>query len=131
MIYHNGNHDLDGLDREVRAATKHLRKHQDEFDVIVATGLSGVVPAVTVALRLKKPLAILRKPRDDTHQFGGVYGGFLWVNGATLDGQRAVWIDDFVSMGETRARIREAVRSARGKVVGEYLTRDEEYMSVV
>jgi adenine/guanine phosphoribosyltransferase-like PRPP-binding protein len=121
---------LNGLDVEVRVATKVLREHLDEFDSIVGTGMSGVVPGVAVSLRLKKPLVILRKKDDDAHQYSRLRdGGERWINLDKL-GERSVWLDDFISQGSTRYRVMNAVTLAGGKVVAQYLTREEEYERV-
>jgi adenine/guanine phosphoribosyltransferase-like PRPP-binding protein len=135
VIYHSAKDKAEGdgyhlhdLAAEVSLTLKHLRPNIDLFDVIVVTGLSGILPAVPVAMRLKVPLAILRKPGDDSHQWGGEKfsgDGSRWVNGDVVRGNRALWIDDFSCGGGTRNRMRGAVTELGGRVVAEYLTRHQ------
>lgn len=131
MIYHHNkqgrygdSYALDDLETEARITVKNLKPHVNEFDSIVVTGMSGVIPGAVVSLRLKKPLVVLRKPGDDTHAFER-----QWINRDAL-GSRSLWLDDFVSLGDTRNRVRGAVAEVGGLVVAEYLTRDREYTRV-
>lgn len=139
MIYHTAtkhsgpgeSYSLHDLDAEARTACKNLKPHLDQFDVIAVTGLSGILPAVPVSLKMKVPVAILRKPGDDTHQCGGLFSekaGAYWVNGKAVKGRRVLWLDDFTASGDTRKRIRAAVAEAGGQVVAEYMTRDKEFV---
>lgn len=141
MIYHTAKRDdwnspvnnLDGLDAEVRITAKNLREHADTFDVIAVTGMSGVVPGVPVSMRIKKPLAILRKPNDGSHQHGGQRysgDGSRWINGDVIRGKRVLWLDDFISSGKTRQRIEAAVAELGGKVTAEYITRYHSFREV-
>lgn len=67
----------------------------DEFESIVATGLSGAVPAGIIAYKHQKNLLLVRKQHEVSH-------------GAELEGictGRYIFIDDFVSTGATLNRL--------------------------
>jgi adenine/guanine phosphoribosyltransferase-like PRPP-binding protein len=106
---------LDDLEPVVRKTARELREHGDKFDAIVVTGMSGVVVGAPVALRLKKPLVILRKSGDNTHhrRNRGVIG-YKHIHKSLL------FLDDFEDSGETARRVRTAVRAGGGHVVGKY-----------
>lgn len=120
MIYHDGNSDFHGLEAAVRKTTADLREIQDEFDAIVVTGVSGLVVGSPVALRLRKPLLVLRKAHSEEASHG--LSGEL-LNWQALRGteKRVVFLDDFISAGDTFRRCRSAVEGiARGVLVAEY-----------
>ena len=133
MIYHsfgseyaNDPYTLDDLDKTVRVTTKDLREHQAEFDSIVVTGMSGVVVGVPTSMRLRKPLVILRKPKDGSH---ASRRDKHWINVAKL-GNRALFLDDFVSGGSTSSRVHSEVKKAGSKVAAQYMYRDREYQEL-
>lgn len=96
MIYHGASGSLSDLDANVTCATDALREHADHFDFIAVCGMSGVVVGVPVALRLHKPLVIVRKETDENaHHNGGTLIGFDATRG------RYVVVDDFKSSGRT------------------------------
>lgn len=113
---------LDDLAEVCRKAYNALVKIRDEFDSITVTGMSGVVVGVPVALKLKKPVVIVRKDKDDSHQ-GPSYGGI--INRYAI-GERTVFLDDFVSCGDTRNKVFKAAESLKATVVASYLYRDDE-----
>lgn len=121
MIYHDGSSDFHGLERVVRQTTADLREIRDEFDAIIVTGVSGLVVGSPVALRLRKPLLVLRKPSTEEESHG--YGNEL-LNWAAVRGteRRVVFLDDFISMGDTFHRCVDAVENIRtkGQLVAEY-----------
>ena len=128
MIYHS-NREADGsyynsledLPLTVRQATEDLRPHRKDFDSVVVTGVSGLVVGAPVALRLRKPLVIIRKKGDDSHS--GKHENIKHI------GKRALFLDDFVSGGHTELRVRDAV-AAHGdgaRVAAHYLYRDRLY----
>lgn len=112
MIYHGDSRrdprvfdmrsDLDDLPATVREAVRHLKPVVSAFDSIVVTGMSGVIVGVPVALRLGKPVVIVRKPEDIHHNFESI------VNEHRV-GERWLWLDDFVGTGNTRQRVRKAL----------------------
>lgn len=94
MIYD----DIEGLDdlaAVVRRTTAALRPYVDAFDSIVCTGMSGVTVASPVSIRLKRALVIVRKADDKAH-----HGCTSVINARNL-GKRWVFLDDFISTGQT------------------------------
>ncbi len=102
MIYHNGTNSLDGLDEEVAKVVKVLRDHYDRYDSIAVQGLSGITVGLLASRALRKPLVIIRKPGDGSH------AGRAEVN-AQYMGERVLFMDDFISSGETRDRVEASV----------------------
>lgn len=132
MIYdtidnENGERDYDAyslhdLSDTVRRTARDLRPYRHEFDCIVVVGMSGVTVGVPVSLMLKVPVVILRKSDDDSHQ-GSQYGGV--INRYAL-GERALFVDDFSSTGDTERGVMERVASAGSTVVATYWYREGE-----
>ena len=85
-----------------------------EFDTFVATGLSGVNVAGLLAHALGKTTLLIRKDDDTSNHSGARAAGVL--------GRRWVFLDDFVSSGATRRRVKAAVES----LVNEYRERGRE-----
>lgn len=79
--------------KTVREVVKSLK--QLDFDYLIGTGLSGTCIIPTVALRLNKPFAIVRK--DTNH-----HGSFL-IEGIPRENKPLLYLilDDFVSTGAT------------------------------
>lgn len=114
MIY-DGDPGLSDLAETVERAVHDLRPHVNEFDSIAVTGMSGVVVGSPVSIELKKPLVIVRKTTDESH------GGQGTVN-LERAGERVLFLDDFVESGETRFRVKEAIRCRAGSsVTAQYL----------
>lgn len=133
MIYHNttgdgpyDGYDLNGFAETVSQTVSALRSQRREFDAIVVQGLSGIVVGAPVALRLRKPLVILRKETDDPHQQRWETTHYKWINETKL-GRRALFLDDFISGGSTLRRVEDAVTSRGAQLVAKYLYRDDEY----
>ena len=59
--------DPKSITKIVREAVRVLRSHKDDYDCIAVTGLSGLLIAPIVALRLKKPLVVVRVKGISTH----------------------------------------------------------------
>lgn len=96
MIYHGNHGSLIDLEKNVRRVTIGLREHTAEFDFIAVSGMSGVIVGAPAALRLRKPLVIVRKESDEnTHHSGGSFIGRDQMHG------RYVVVDDFTSTGHT------------------------------
>jgi adenine/guanine phosphoribosyltransferase-like PRPP-binding protein len=126
MIYHTrkgvelDNYDLADLPETCLDAVRTLCKVQHRFDSIIVTGVSGLVVGPPVALALGVPLVVLRKEDDNsTHQWGGKYGDYKMVNAQNI-GTRTLMLDDLISMGRTRARIKDAAQIAGAHLVGDY-----------
>jgi orotate phosphoribosyltransferase len=120
MIYHGNWQALNDLPSEVEKTVENLRNHVDEFDSIVVTGVSGLVVGSPVALALGKSLVIVRKMTEDCHDGNQV------VNAANI-GERALFLDDFVSEGNTRRKVQDAISTTEARLYGEYMYRDERY----
>ena len=113
MVYggKNGMADLqEVVTNTVRALTPHLNK----FDSIAASGTSGLVVGAPVSVLTGIPLVVVRTKNDGSH------------SGRTLEnpgdmGKRVLFLDDFVSMGRTRAWVTHNVRAHKADVVGQFL----------
>lgn len=81
-----------------------------EFDVLVGTATAGIPWAGFIAQKLDKPMAYVRADRKD-------HGAGNRIEGAELNGKKAVVIEDLVSTGESSIRAVEAVRSNGADVV--------------
>jgi adenine/guanine phosphoribosyltransferase-like PRPP-binding protein len=119
MIYHSRGtetdaHDLHGYADEVKQTVKALRQREGDFDVIVVQGMSGVLMGGPVSLILDKPLCVVRKPDDDSH------AGTEPINGVVCENSRCLFLDDFVSMGDTRLRCHDAVKEWGGDLTLTY-----------
>lgn len=108
-------YDLNGYGESVKTTIQALKERADEFDAIIVTGMSGVLVGGPVTLATGKPLAILRKPTDDCHAYE------KYINARCLSGARVLFLDDFISMGETRQRCDEFVTAWGGNMTCEYL----------
>lgn len=123
MIYHGRTYNgftPDELAAEVRMVVEALRPHRKDFDSIVVQGLSGQCVGFPAALRLRKPICVLRKVTEDTHSVRGEL-----VN-RHLMGERVLFLDDFISEGRTLDRCRKAVEANGGRIVGTFETRPEQ-----
>lgn len=94
-------------------ATQGLRSIIDEakgaladvdFDTFVGTGFSGGVVIPALALEMGKDYTLIRKEDDDSHHGGGRMVGSL--------GSRWIFLDDFISLGNTRRRVVDKVAAA-------------------
>lgn len=115
MIYGPDEHNLDGLEDAVREAVTTLRPHKRDFDSIVVSGMSGVIVGLPTALRLHKPLVVVRKAEDGSH-----HGGGNFINAEKL-GYRALFLDDFIHRGTTLDYVRDKVKGQGAKIAGKYL----------
>lgn len=75
-----------------------------EFDTMIGRGTSGLLVVPLLARALDKHFAIVRKPNDASHKETDIEGTI---------GDRWIFVDDFVSTGNTRARVKEAVTEAQ------------------
>jgi hypothetical protein len=89
-----------------------------DFDTLVGTGLSGTLAAQLFARAIGVNFAIVRKAGDGTHSMNRIEGTI---------GKRWVFVDDLVSSGDTRRRVREAMdefcrlEKFESEYVGQYL----------
>jgi adenine/guanine phosphoribosyltransferase-like PRPP-binding protein len=128
MIYHSVRTDGDGLGndfvsgsfRDLGAAVlKAVRLCEErglkKFDTIVVQGTSGMAIGFPLAVALGKDIAVLRK--EDDHSCHGSAGEL--IGRKQVSGKKCLFVDDFVSMGRTRTRVREAVERAGGRLVAQ------------
>lgn len=107
MIYHGrlkGDFvpDLSDLGQAVTDAIADLQGSVSAFDSIVTQGMSGVMVASPVAVALAKPLVIVRKDDDICHAPEKVLN-------LSHAGERWLFLDDFISCGNTRKRVKDAM----------------------
>jgi adenine/guanine phosphoribosyltransferase-like PRPP-binding protein len=108
MIYGSEHPDsfLD-LEDTVTRTTQALAARANDFDCIVACGMSGVVVAAPVAIQLGKPLIIVRKENDaNAHHSGGTI-----IGRSQLISARYLILDDFVSLGTTCNYVQAVIRA--------------------
>lgn len=106
MIYHGNHGSLVDLEKNVRRVTSGLRKRSRDYDFIAVSGMSGVVVGAPAALRLHKPLVIVRKDSDEnTHHAGGSFIGYDAMRG------RYIVVDDFTSTGTTLDFIKHRIET--------------------
>jgi adenine/guanine phosphoribosyltransferase-like PRPP-binding protein len=118
MLYH-GNGGLQDLNVYVRDTVRVLKPHKSQFDCIAVTGMSGVILGSPVALRLHRPLVVLRKQSDkDNH-------GYQDIINIEHAGARYLIIDDFISSGRTYHRIREHMDYEGVTYAGAYMYGDD------
>ena len=91
------------------------------FNMIAVQGVSGMAIGFPLAVKLGVPIVVVRKPDEDSHSDAGT------ITGESVKGKRCLFVDDFVSMGRTRQRVRLAVERAGGKLTAEYMSRDDAF----
>jgi orotate phosphoribosyltransferase-like protein len=106
MIY-GGSESLDDLASTIDKITGELAEHGSEYDTIVVSGLSGTLVGPAVAYMLGKRLVVIRKPGDSAHT--SRHPGLR--SGEPNDIGRWIFLDDFISLGGTRNRVREEIVS--------------------
>jgi orotate phosphoribosyltransferase len=114
MIY-GGKTGFDDLKDIVFEAHSKLSAVLDKFDSIAVSGTSGLVVGAPVAMLLNKPLVVVRKDNDSSHN-----DGIQLVEGAHSMGTRVLFLDDFIGTGRTRAWVRLNVMEEGADLVGEY-----------
>ena len=126
MIYHGGrSYDLSDLPEVVRTTTANLRPHVKKFDCIVCSGMSGVIVAIPVGLRLRKPVVIVRKKSDNSHS------STPHINGAALKGKRALFLDDFVASGATKTFVKSHTVKEGATMIAQYTYREHNFTPLV
>lgn len=129
MIYHSVDYakgtwgTFDDLPEAVMEAVRAVEPHLSEFDVIAVQGTSGMCIGFPLSLKIDKPIVVVRKPDEDSHGCRGevINAGALKVGRRNA---RCLFVDDFVSTGGTRSRVREAVEAKGAKVVAQFMSRD-------
>lgn len=120
MLYHDGYDDFQNLEATVETIVANLRERIDEFESIVVTGISGQCVGFPVALALGKTILVLRKMDDTSH---GIPGQLLNAKVVT-EGDRVLFLDDFIGAGGTIKRCREAVEKLGAEIIARYMYRD-------
>ena len=102
--------ELKELSNKIKLAVKALKRF--EYDALAFRGMSGALIAAAVALRVKKPLIMVRKPNDTSHSSKRVEG----YTGA----KTYIIIDDFVCTGKTANAIMRDIKkfSPKAKCLG-------------
>ena len=99
MIYSGHQGYLDDIAATVREVELALRPHKQRFDFLAVTGMSGVLVGSPVAIRLHRPLVVLRKEGDACHSRDNL------INASQAAGRYLI-LDDFISLGCTYDRLR-------------------------
>ena len=108
------------LDAAVLRAVRRIERCTvQKFDMIVVQGVSGMSLGFPLALKLGIDICVVRKDGENNHC------GDERITGSAVKGKKLLFVDDFVSSGLTRQRVRREVEAAGGKVVGEYTSRDD------
>jgi adenine/guanine phosphoribosyltransferase-like PRPP-binding protein len=94
---------MDGHAVAVKRCLRALRAVESTFDAIYVTGLSGVVPAATVAYLMRKEMLVLRKQDDHGNTIS--HGSLLEGDIKDVAGIRYMILDDFVSNAGTLRRL--------------------------
>ena len=108
------------LDAAVLRAVRRIERFTGpKFDMIVVQGVSGMSLGFPLALKLGMDIVVVRKDGDENH-----CGKERIITGSSVTGKKLLFVDDFISGGTTRQRVRTAVEAEGGKVVGEYTSRE-------
>lgn len=130
MIYHGASvGGFTDLDAEVTTA---IRVIEDRFGVkkasklvLAVTGVSGMSLGFPLARALGCDIVVLRKPDEDCH---GAPGKLV---GVSTKGRDVLFVDDFVSCGRTRRRVRDAIKADGGRMKLQYTAREERIASAI
>jgi adenine/guanine phosphoribosyltransferase-like PRPP-binding protein len=122
MLHYNLSRGLSDLTDTVRQTLEALVPHLSEFDSIAVQGTSGLLIGAPVALKLNKPLVIVREDAElQCHHSQDVENG-------QNAGERVLFLDDQISSGATlRDVARKLSRHTRGRVTASYLYQYNEY----
>ncbi|HEU0252829.1 MAG TPA: phosphoribosyltransferase [Pyrinomonadaceae bacterium] len=90
-----------------------------DYDTMIGRGTSGLLVVPLLARALDKHFAIVRKPNDASHKECDIEG--------TIGG-KWIFVDDFISTGETRQRVRDAVQEAQRQAYGRSWAFTTEYI---
>lgn len=124
MIYTDSS--LDDLSAVVNRVSDDLMRHADKFDFIAVRGCSGIVVGAPVALAINKPLVIVRKEDESSHDYGK---GRRLVNYRRAHG-RYLFLDDFVAGGATRRAVKDTISECcptDTEYAGSYLYQNEDF----
>jgi hypothetical protein len=96
----------DGLAQALRIIERAGKGHLHEFQSVLCTGLSGIIPAAIFCARHKKSLVVLRKKDESRHSCTEIEGPPHWEN----SDQNHIIIDDFVDLGSTLRRLQAVTK---------------------
>jgi orotate phosphoribosyltransferase len=99
---------LQDVRKMVRTLAIRLKPHRKNFDAIACQGWSGALIAPILALRLNKPMIVVRKPGENPHSTYKVEG--------YLQSTRYVIVDDFVRTGNTVRRIMSEIYEEQQRI---------------
>ena len=111
----------------IEEALQTLVEHEDEFDAIVCTGVSGMLIGPTLAYLMDKRLAVVRKPEDRS---GKGNHATVDIESALNKKDRWLFVDDLIASGKTVQRIEHAMRMVtgfKGKMAGLYLYNSDRF----
>lgn len=89
----------------VKRAVDTLKPLKKEFDVIVVTGVSGLLIGPIVAYKLNKKLLVIRKQDDKNNS----HCHYLVEGHLPANKGRWLFLDDFISSGHTLRRVYNTV----------------------
>jgi hypothetical protein len=98
---------LENPEAFIRKARKALQGH--DFDTFVVRGMSGAIAGAMLSRSMKKNLFVIRKDNDDSHDGNKPFG---------VMGERWLFLDDFISSGETFYRVYDKINNA--ELFGDY-----------
>jgi len=91
----------------VDLAVRVLTPKKDEYDVLVGTGVSGSLLLTTLAYLLQVRFVVIRKGKSGHSN--------ALIEGQLMAGDRCLFIDDFISTGETKRTLIRVLRSEAKK----------------
>lgn len=104
---------MDRFKKRLKHAVKKLK--DVDFDTVAVSGHSGVIFGSALAIAMDKKLVIVRKKSDKENSHS-----WLYVEGEI--GKKYIVVDDFISSGTTRERVRRRLAQSedfsRMKMVG-------------
>lgn len=94
----------DNLKKTVALVIKALKPHKDKFDAIAFCGMSGALIAPIIALKLNKPMIMVRKPKTKTLECHSSYNTEGYKAAKTY-----IILDDLVATGKTARYIKLSI----------------------
>lgn len=106
--------------------------HEDKFDAIAVTGVSGALVGMPIAMALGKRLVVVRKKRGEEarHSYHDVEGLFARDSSEedftmVYDQWRIAIVDDLIDAGDTIDRMWTQLTNCNQKVVSVFLYNDQ------
>ncbi len=99
----------DHFDMAMKNIEQGVHGKLDDFDAVLCTGLSGIIPAAIFCYVYGKSLVVLRKEVRDANGNLSTGSHGAWLEGSLYDSDMQVKpyiiIDDFMSSGDTMRRL--------------------------